>query len=236
MCFLEVAFLILYNVDMYINTVDKEKIKGFFTDKNGTSESPYMNYDVRRSLGLSDMPWVRIKQVHGDNIAYPDKITGDTVLDGYDAMITDRSGICLVTVHADCVPVQLYDEKRNVIAAVHAGWRGSALGISAKAARIMREEFGCEDIKGYIGPAISMCCYEVGDEVASEFPDYEGAVSVKDGRSHVDLKTVNRIQLEKAGVKDVEVSGICTCCNDKYVSYRRSKTVMRMASGIYMLP
>ena len=221
---------------MYIKTVEDENIRGFFTDREGSALSPYMNYDVRRALGLVSVPWVRTRQVHSDRIAIVEGVTGDRILSGFDAMITGQQGICLVTVHADCVPVQLYDEKRRVIAAVHAGWRGTALGIAGKTAKMMREKFGCSDIRGYIGPAISMCCYEVGQEVADAFSEYPEAVKFYGGKPHIDLKKINKIQLEDAGVEHVDVSSFCTCCSENFVSYRKTGSVMRMASGIYMIP
>lgn len=222
---------------MYIKTVEEGKIRGFFTDKEGTSASPYMNMEVRESLGLMDYPWIRSHQVHSDEIRYINSAFEDMELEGYDALVTDQAGIVLTTVHADCIPVQLYDPDRGVIAAVHAGWKGTALGIAAKAAGYMRDEFDCQNIHAYIGPGISLCCFEVGDEVAERFMDYEG-VCVKYGEKyHVDLKKVNEMQLKAAGVENITVSDRCTYCDDSFVSYRRDGgTDQRMASIIVMLP
>lgn len=221
---------------MYIKTVEEENIRGFFTDREGSALSPYMNYDVRRTMGLVSVPWIRTRQIHSDRIAIVEGVTGDRILNGFDAMITEQRGICLVTVHADCVPVQLYDEKCRVIAAVHAGWRGTALGIAGKTAKMMKERFGCSSIRAYIGPAISMCCYEVGKEVAEAFSDYPEAVKLCGDKPHVDLKKINKMQLENEGVDNVDVSSFCTCCSEGFVSYRKTASMMRMASGIYMIP
>ncbi len=222
---------------MYEKTVEEGNIVGFFTDKEGTSPSPYMNMEVREALGLMDFPWVRSHQIHSDEIRYVDSVLEDTYLEGYDALVTAEPGIALVTVHADCIPVQLYDPDRGVIAAVHAGWKGTALGIAAKAATYMRDEFDCNNIHAYIGPGISLCCFEVGEEVAERFMDYEGACICFGEKYHVDLKRVNEMQLKEAGVENISVSDSCTFCDDRFVSYRRDGgTDQRMASIIVMLP
>ncbi len=218
---------------MYIETFQEEDLTAFFTDREGSSASPYMNEDVRSALQLTDTPWVRIHQVHKDRIAViEDRPEGDVVLEDYDALITNVPGLVLVTVHADCIPVQLYDPDQRVIAAVHAGWRGTALGIAGKAARQMRDRFGCRNIQAYIGPGISLCCFEVGPEVIEAFQErYEACIE----GDHVDLKAINRMQLEAEGVRSIQVSDQCTFCSSRFVSYRRdSGTDQRMASGICM--
>ena len=217
---------------MYIRCIDDDRIISFFSTAKGASETPYMNAEVRESLGLTGVPWVRMRQVHGCEVyEINSPIKEDIVLDGYDALLTDVRGICLVTGHADCIPVQLYDPVRQVIAAVHAGWRGTALGIAQKTADLMRDKYGCHDIKGYIGPGISKCCFEVGPEVIEAFGEYPSCIH----GDHVDLKEINRIQLINSGIKEVKVSDICTYCDHRYISYRRdNKTRLRMGSGICM--
>ena len=84
-----------------------------------------------------------------------------------DAVITNNKGILLGVQVADCVPVLLYDVKRNVIGVVHAGWRGTAVSILKKTIETMRERFSSfpDDIKIAIGPSIRWCCYHVGYDV-----------------------------------------------------------------------
>lgn len=225
----------MYNVDMYFQTIDRNKIKGFFTEKDGVSISPYMNYDVRRSLGLEKYRWVRTRQIHSDKIAYVDKMPeGDELLDGYDALVTGLKGICLVTVHADCVPVQIYDLQKEIIAAVHAGWRGTALGIAEKTAKFMGEELDCNDLRAYIGPSISACCYEVGEDVKNAFEEYEDCFTVSGDKYMADLKKINGIQLQRSGVKSIVTDDRCTYCDDRFISYRKTGSTLRMASGIFM--
>ena len=117
----------------YIDGLKDKHIRSFFTTAEGADKTPYDNEAVRAALDMEDIIWVRSRQVHKDCILVIDqKPETDLILDGYDAFVTDVPGVCLITAHADCIPVQLYDPDRKVIAAVHAGWRGTALGIAAR--------------------------------------------------------------------------------------------------------
>ena len=228
---------------LYIDGLKDKYIRSFFTTAQGAAQTPYVNKAVRAALDMEDIIWVRSRQVHRDSIlAIEQKPETDLILDGYDAFVTDVPGVCLITAHADCIPVQLYDPDRKVIAAVHAGWRGTALGIAAKAAELMKAKYDCRNIRGYIGPGISKCCFETDTDVpqamreafkwANEYIS-EGRAA---GKFYVDLKGVNKRQLEEAGVRNIEVSDICTCCNENFCSHRRNPAVnLRMASGICLL-
>lgn len=228
---------------LYIDGLKDKYIRSFFTTAQGAAQTPYANKAVRAALDMEDIIWVRSRQVHRDSIlAIEQKPETDLILDGYDAFVTDVPGVCLITAHADCIPVQLYDPDRKVIAAVHAGWRGTALGIAAKAAELMKAKYDCRNIRGYIGPGISKCCFETDTDVpqamreafkwANEYIS-EGRAA---GKFYVDLKGVNKRQLEEAGVRNIEVSDICTCCNENFCSHRRDPAVnLRMASGICFL-
>lgn len=225
---------------LYIDAIKDKQIKSFFTTAQGAAATPYMNRAVRAALDMNDTIWVRSRQVHSDEILMISKRPEtDLALEGYDGFITDVPGVCIITAHADCIPVQLYDPDSRVIAAVHAGWRGTALGIAAKAAELMKSQYGCSNIKGYIGPGISSCCFETHSDVpqamrqAFEWADcYISESSVAD-KFFVDLKGINQRQLQETGVCDIEISDICTCCGEGFCSHRREPSgSMRMASGI----
>jgi YfiH family protein len=129
------------------------------------------------------------------------------------------------------VPILLADPVRRAIAAVHAGWRGTAAYILQAAIRAMVCEFETrpEDLHAAIGPSIGGCCYEVGAEVAREF----GVIAP--GRVHLDLQAMNAKQLAAAGVLPVNiaVAGKCTKCQAGYHSYRRDgEAAGRMISWI----
>jgi YfiH family protein len=123
---------------------------------------------------------------------------------------------------ADCVPVLLYDREKKVIAAIHAGWKGTVNGIVDKVVSAMKKEFGClpGNIRAGIGPSICAASYEVGPEVIAQFrekvPDTEKLFSNFHGeKAHVDLWEANRAWLLRQGVpeENIEVAGICTFQN-----------------------
>ena len=161
-----------------------------------------------------------------------------------DALITNCKGICIGIKTADCVPVLLFDQKRKVIAAIHAGWRGTAQCITSLAIKRMIAEFNSdpEDIIAGIGPSISPEVYEVGPEVWSQFdPLYyqSNGLDSMDKRL-LNLWKANSDQLIQAGIpaEQLELAGACTYSNkEAFFSARRDgiKTG-RMASGIMIIP
>jgi YfiH family protein len=125
------------------------------------------NWDiVAATFGVSRENFFQVHQVHGDRIFTIDDAapqTFDHQPREYDAIITNRPGLALCVKTADCVPVLMVDMEKRIVAAVHAGWRGTALNISGKALRSLSEQYGTrpQDIQAAIGPAIGACCYEV---------------------------------------------------------------------------
>lgn len=188
-------------------------------------------------------PVVQMHQVHGDRIAIVDSpgLTRQE-LDGYDALITALPGVAIGARTADCVPVLLYDPINKVVAAVHSGWKGTVLRISARALEKMNLEFGTlpENVRAAIGPCIGPESFQVGPEVvvqfaAAGFPaDPYGPVSiVRDcgpkvpgtmrGGLHIDLWEANRMVLEQAGIRasNITLAGIDTYTDVRFFSARR---------------
>ncbi|NTU42519.1 MAG: peptidoglycan editing factor PgeF [Nitrospirales bacterium] len=162
-----------------------------------------------------------------------------------DAVITARRDIVVGVRVADCVPLLLFDSRRGVVGAVHAGWRGTAAGILRKTIQAMMDRFlsSPDDILVAIGPAIRGCCYGVGDEVAEavEQGTGKGAYLMMKGEQRcLDLPSANSQQAISAGVPkgNIWVSGDCTFCRpDKYYSYRFSKGVTGRQYGLIgMIP
>lgn len=159
-----------------------------------------------------------------------------------DATITNVPGVMLTSLHADCIPVWLYDSANHAAGVAHAGWRGTRADIAAKTVQRMAEEFGTrpEDVTAVIGPGISMCCFEVGREVYESFaemlPESVDEFSHDDGNGkfHMDLKGINRKLLERAGAGRILVTDLCTFCEeDLFFSYRRDGGITgRMCAGI----
>jgi polyphenol oxidase len=163
-------------------------------------------------LGTEDHAWAR--QVHGDTVFVAS--TGGSQGDG-DAIVTRQRGLWVGIRTADCIPILLADPRAGVVAAVHAGWRGTVAEIGAKTVRQMLD-IGAQlgDIQAVIGPGIGLCCFEVGAEVSPHFG--------LSGQVCVDLAGANRRQLEAAGVPagQIEVLPYCTRCDaSQFHSFRR---------------
>jgi hypothetical protein len=172
---------------------------------------------------LSDIPAIfdnlaTLKQVHSADCVVAGGRAG--VLGPGDALLEDTPGAVVAVKTADCVPILLADERHRAVAAVHAGWRGTASGIATRAVEAMGKRFGTDpaDLHAAIGPAIGGCCYEVGPEVAERFG--------REGRVHLDLPDINRGQLTEIGIPAtrIYVSGMCTMCRgDEFHSFRRDR-------------
>ncbi len=154
------------------------------------------------------------------------------LLRGMDALITNVPGYCVCVTTADCVPVLLYDKKQHVVAAVHAGWKGTVKHIVSHVMDHLNKMFGTqgEDVIACIGPSISLESFEVGDEVYDAFEESGFDMSLismkkkETGKYHIDLWEANRIELLNLGVpaEQIEVAGICTYIHhDEFFSARR---------------
>ncbi len=159
-----------------------------------------------------------------------------------DAMVTDARGIALTLRFADCVPVLFHDPVRRAIGIAHAGWLGIECGVLPAAVRAMQAAYGCEPahIRACVGPSIGPGKFEVGEDVAAriqsavsdpvifhprshtkEHEDSEAGPVSSSFRPHVDLWRAAQSQLYEAGVREIEVSGICTAsCTDEWFSHR----------------
>ena len=178
-------------------------------------------------------------QVHGDvvrTVTTADVGKGVDRKADYEAdgLVTDVPGVTLAVFSADCLPVLLYDPVRRAAAAVHAGWRGTALGIVTRAVERMVDCYGCDrlDILAAIGPGISKCCFETHEDVPNAMTEAMGAPALHcievlpNGKFHVDLKALNARRLESAGLapEHIALSGDCTAClSDKYWSHRATR-------------
>lgn len=204
-------------------------------------------------LGIEDKSLILPRQTHGNKVlciekdfATLNKEQQDEMLYGIDAVITDIPRTCIGVSTADCIPVLLYDDTKRVIAAVHAGWRGTVADISVKCIAEMQDRYGCNsaDIKAIIAPGISMDSFEVGDEVYEEFakagfPMSEIAKRYPSGQGekwHIDLWEANRLQMINAGIKEENITmcGICTYKqhNDFFSARRLGINSGRIFNGI----
>lgn len=218
-----------------IGGVSRGRISGFnFGFRVGDDpESVLKNYHLlAEDLGFDIRRAVCARQTHTANIRIVTSedcgkgiFRVDSDIQDIDGLITNEKGIALIIFTADCVPLLFYDPVKKVVAASHAGWRGTAQNIGGKTVRLMCENFGSapEDIIAAIGPSIGVCCFEVDEDTAANF-DETYRVPKPNGKYHVDLWRANRDKIAAEGVKDIFISEECTICNsDKYYSYRTHK-------------
>jgi YfiH family protein len=213
----------------YISTKDSTKAYNNSLALH-TNENPKDILINRQTLDLSSNPleYIVASQIHSNTIEIIEQSNSHGWSEASsiecDGLITNQKNLVLTILTADCVPVLLYDKKLEVIGAVHAGWKGTQLQITAKAVDTMKKHFGSNpnDIHAYIAPSIGQCCYEVGEDVAKYFSkdDY----IQKGNKFMLDLPSINHKQLlaMELPFKNIQLSNICTACEvDSFFSYRK---------------
>jgi hypothetical protein len=202
---------------------------GIFTRQGGASPPPWagLNAGARvgddparvaanlaraaAALALPPEGMALVEQVHGEAVFPVVRVPSRTApLPVADGMVTRLSGVALTMKFADCVPILLFDPVQRAAGIAHAGWRGTVKRVAARAVSALAEQFGSQPgrLLAGIGPSICAAHYEVGEEVleAAQAAGLGGAIH---GR-HFDLWAANRLALEEAGVRQVEVAGECT--------------------------
>jgi hypothetical protein len=199
-----------------------------FSTRRGTVD------DLRAAVGLAERPLITVRQVHGDRLVVvrgPEEAAEVAGTEG-DGLLTRDPGVVVAVWTADCLPVLMLDPVRLVVAAIHSGWRGTALRIAGKAVRRMAEEFGTDpaDVLAAVGPGAGPCCYEVDEPVLARLAEvYPGAAASfasprGEGRALLDLGAAVRWDLKETGVpaENVTVVDQCTVCQPEwFFSYRR---------------
>jgi len=183
-------------------------------------------------------PVIQGRQVHEAKVAFIERpgMTRED-LEGYDVLVTTLPEVAIGVRTADCVPVLLYEPVKRIVAAAHAGWKGTVLHISEKAVELMTIKYGCHaaDMRAVLGPSIGPDSFQVGEEVAAHFKNARfpmdeiwsfqgvGDGTPMSGGHHIDLWKANRWLLEQAGVKpeNIQVCGIDTFTDPSFFSARR---------------
>lgn len=191
---------------------------------------------ITNHLKISEKNLISPTQTHSANIDIAIETRQD--YPETDALILKEKNLAIFLNFADCTPVILYDKQQNIGAIAHAGWRGTAQKITTLTVNKMGSK--PEDIIAIIGPAIGFCCYNVGEEVyeklAETVSDFEGLFEIREGKIFVDLKNINKRQLEEIGVKEIDVCPYCTVHNnDKFFSYRNENATTLRHSAVLKL-
>lgn len=255
------------------NLRGENSVEHFFTTRNGgVSKGDFSTFnlgnfsddnpiDIHENRQILSRMWymdiedfIIPHQTHSSNVlvidndfqalSSPDKIDA---LYGIDATITHLKNIFLCATTADCVPILLYDKSREIIAAIHAGWKGIVNLIIEKTVDKMMEAYQCNpmDIVAAIGPSISIEHYEVGEDVVSKFKMEDidlintSRLNSNTNKLHIDLKQISHNKLVDLGIpsQQIEISRLCTYDNaDLFFSARRQSVHCgRMLSGIKLI-
>jgi YfiH family protein len=194
------------------------------------------------AAGAAGWPILRLNQTHSSDVCeLADTSAANTPVAG-DAAITITRGALAAVQTADCVPILMADTQGRAVAAVHAGWRGTAAHIAPRVVERFNQTFGIRsnELVAAIGPHNSVCCYEVGADVFEAFDDHDVFERAGEGKWRLNLGLANRRQLIRAGVPEEQIvaSTLCTKCRpDLFYSYRREgKRAGRMLSVIGLMP
>ena len=191
-------------------------------------------------LGITQENFIYPEQRHTDTVAVAE--LGKTYYPEADALILTNHEQAVFLNFADCTPLIAYDKKQNIGAVIHAGWKGTVGRIGTKTILKMMDDFNTDirDVRVAIGPAISVCCYEVKEDVFNmsmvSVKNNKGLYEIRDGKIYVNLKEINKRQLEELGAKYIDVCPYCTSCNnDLFYSYRKEGGTTHRHSAIIKL-
>jgi len=232
---------------------------GFFTRHGGVSAGNFAELNLSSKVG--DEPaavaenWARIRshlgdrlelvtmnQVHGAHVAFVSSPVAAP--EQADAMVSNVPRVGLGVLTADCVPILLVAPRSRLVAAVHAGWRGTVAGVVVAAVRQMLQSSDTRpaEVCAALGPAIGPCCYEVDESIVHALEAKWGAMPtavrryIRDGepKARLDLRSANRRLLIDAGLEADSITRIggCTSCGpSEFFSYRAATIAGRVTTG-----
>jgi YfiH family protein len=245
---------------LFSSVMEKRSFLVAFTERTGgSSPAPYETLNLglktdddrdrvidnrRQVLGALDIPPFAVgEQVHGARLArVREEQSGSGFVDlrstivGVDALAVSNRNLPVAVLVADCLPIALAAPQEQLLVVVHAGWRGLAAGILARATAEFERG---TDVVAVIGPTIGPCHYEVGEEVAEAVASGSQAGAVterREGRLFLDLRRTAERSLRAAGLRGVEISDLCTAClPERFFSHRRDGTTGRQALVAMMM-
>lgn len=181
-----------------------------------------------KAIGIDAQKLVRMEQTHGKTVIWVSQKDTATIIPEVDGLLTDKENVFLGVKVADCVPLLLYDPKKNIVGAVHAGWRGLFKEIIPEAiAQMKTRGSNPADIIAGIGPCMGVCCYDIApdhrDKLLKKFPAWEEFIETRAAKYFLNLSAIASAQLLAAGVTNehIESGDYCTMDHSDVYSYRR---------------
>ena len=200
-----------------------------------------LGYDVRKTVFTRQVHEDTVRVVteadHGQGLFFP--------APDCDGLVTNVPGTVLAAFSADCPLILFHDPDTGAVGAVHAGWRGTALGIVKRAVETMSAAFGSrpEAVRAALGPCIGPCCFETRSDVPEAMVSHlgdEALAAITDcggGRYHVDLPALNAMWLRRAGLLHMDLAGECTACQtDRFWSHRRVGDRRGLQAAVIVCP
>jgi YfiH family protein len=232
-----------------------------FTRQGGVSPAPFDTLNMSISVaddhanvyanrqraynlyGRTNDTLVHAHLTHGAEVSFVTQQEHGRLAGRVDGLITNQPGCGLTMNFADCAAIFLYDPDKQAIGLGHAGWQGAVKHLPAALVKAMQETFGSDPaaLLAGVGPCIGPCCYEIGEPVITAvqqaFPDAPSLLIANNGpRPHFDLPDANRRSLQAAGVRHIELSGLCTACRtDLFFSHRAEKGKTGRFGTIFIL-
>lgn len=226
--------------------------EGFYGSLNLSTSTGDTEENVRENtrrylaaFGAVSETAVKSHQVHSDHILRVTSLDGGKGLlapnVACDGLLTDEPDLTLLASSADCPLILLYSPDRRMIAAVHAGWRGTSLDIAGKAVNMfIKNGADVKSLVAFLPPSIGPCCFETDPDVPEamnnrfkgELDDY--ICEISPARYRVNLQGINAHALARRGMdpRRIEVAPICTCCHEDFYSHRRSKTQRGLSAAL----
>lgn len=210
----------------------------FTTRAGGVSKGPYESFNLgpwtaddpaavaenrRRAADDVGRPLAQGKQVHGVTVHLWDDESGTDATPEADAHVTTRTDIAPIVLAADCLPIALSTE--SGVAMVHAGWRGIVDGVIEAAISALREAGRVDTLHAMIGPGAGPCCYQVAGEARERLEPHLAG-------DKADLKAAAGKRIADAGADSIRDLGVCTICDDRFFSHRRSGGITGRQAGI----
>lgn len=219
-----------------IKEFENYNVSAIFTRKSFTEKN-----NLEELLSEKEI-LIKAYQRHTDIVIDITKEEKKTYFDGVDGFITKRDDLALITKHADCLPIFLYDKKEKVIGLVHSGWKGSLQEIGIKALNLMKKNYNSNVKNIIVGLGIGISCenYEVGEEFYEQFKNkfsneiIENSFKIYKGKRHFDNSNFNKFNFLKNGIleENIIISDECTFTGD-FCSFRRDKNKDRNYAVIY---
>lgn len=219
------------------------ELEHFFTTRESTLDNEENKELTAKYLGIDVNNLINPTQTHSTNVEVAQLDRSD--YPQTDGLILTNKEQAIYLRFADCVPVIIYSKRFNIAAIAHAGWRGTAGGIVKKTIQKIwqiTDTVDTQDIYAVIGPAISICCYTVGQEVTdgikTSVENHEGLFRKEFDKTYVDLKLANARQIEELGIAktNIDICPYCTSCqNDMFFSYRKENSTTSRHNAVIKL-